>query len=500
VFPAVEQYGLIWTTQHASETGEAGPATVDVLETGTAFPLRALPFAAPPVLVMQHLADYTFSPTATLALDGSADIPLDHTAESKGSYSVKVTATSGPAADTVMLFVQPVDSNASVVYAVLADTPSDDEYIGVLHHHAQQLDQLRSQVEALAAELPTPAPMVVALERIEPNVDGPPAQRARGDAEVRVTVKRKWDTAVGVAAFELAPLDNEPLPTVQPGSHIDVHLPNGMVRQYSLVNAAGDQERYVIGVKREPESRGGSSCLHDTVQEGDVLAISAPRNNFALRRDAVATTLIAGGIGITPLLSMAETLVNDGLPVTLHYFVQSVEHAAFGERLDRLGEAVVRHNGLNPTRTGAELDTILAGQNSGYEGAHHVYICGPGPMLDAARSAAANAGWPDAAVHFEYFKNTTEIDQSTSFEISLARSSLTLEVNAGETILDVLRSNGIVMPSSCEQGACGTCVVGVIDGDPIHQDVYLNTSEREAADRIVTCVSRSASANLVLDI
>ncbi len=498
VFPCVERYGLVWTRDPHDDPTPSEAPTIRTLDGASPFPLRALPFAAPPALVLQHLTDYVFQPAAAIeAVDGD-ESPRCVT-EVIDSCSIQVTATSGSSVDTLVLFVQPVDSDASIVYGVLADSPPEHDRLAVLRHHARRLDDLRADVESIAADLPKPAPMEVALERIEPNLDGPPAPRARQDSELRVVVARKWETASEIAAFELAPLDSTGstvLPTVQPGSHIDVHLPNGLVRQYSLVNAAGEQERYVIGVKREPDSRGGSACLHDTVRQGDTLAISAPRNNFSLRRDAVATTLIAGGIGITPLLSMAETLADNHLPFVLHYFVRSPEHTAFGPRLDRLGDGVVLHVGLDPAETGTELESIL----SNYQDDNHVYICGPGPMLDATRATAADAGWPDSAVHFEYFANTTEIDRSTSFEISLARSSLTLDVSAGESILEVLRANGVAMASSCEQGACGTCVVGVISGEPLHQDVYLDSSERAAGDRIATCVSRAASERLVLDI
>jgi ferredoxin len=157
---------------------------------------------------------------------------------------------------------------------------------------------------------------------------------------------------------------------------------------------------------------------------------------------------------------------------------------------------VVRHLGLSPDDTGSTLTQLLAE----YDGAYHVYVCGPGPMLEATRDIAADAGWPDDAVHFEYFKNTTEIDDSSTFEISLARSALTLDVPGGKTILEVLRDNGVPMPSSCEQGACGTCSVNVLEGEPDHQDVHLNKSEKAAGNRIMTCVSRAKSARLVLDI
>jgi ferredoxin-NADP reductase len=326
-------------------------------------------------------------------------------------------------------------------------------------------------------------------------VAGLPESPAGRHAEVRVQVARKWETAPGVAAFELEPVGDR-LPTFQPGAHIDVHLPNGLVRQYSITNGPGETSFYRIGVKLEPQSRGGSQCLHETVREGDVLAISEPRNNFPLRRDSLRTILIAGGIGITPMLAMAQTLAKMGLTFELHCFAQSADHLAFSEVLDTLGESVVAHVGLTPDDTGARLAELLATHTP----AAHLYVCGPGPMLEATREIAAAAGWPDEAVHFEYFKNTLDIDDSSSFELALARSALTLSVPSGRTILDVLRDSGVPMTSSCEQGACGTCVATVLEGEPDHQDVHLNASERAAGDRIMTCVSRSKSDRLVLDL
>jgi ferredoxin-NADP reductase/nitrite reductase/ring-hydroxylating ferredoxin subunit len=455
-YPVVERHGLIWT----SLEGDGAPREVAELDTATSFALRSLPFDAPPELA-RELVDHAYD----------------------------------PGDERVVFFVQPVDRGECVVHAVLAHTPAADAQLTVWHRHALELDRVRDEAEAIAASRPRPEPIVPELERIEPREQGVPMPRARTDADLRVVVAGKRTVADDVVALELAPIDGE-LPAPQPGAHIDVHLPNGLVRQYSLTNRSGEGARYVIGVKREPESRGGSSCIHDTVREGDVLAISAPRNNFTLRRDAVDTVLVAGGIGITPLLSMAETLHADGHPFTLHLFARSEDHVAFGDRLAALGTDVVRHLGLSPDETGRALADLLGPPIADGQ----VYICGPGPMLDVARSEAAKAGWPDDAVHFEYFRNDTEIDDSSTFTISLARSGLTLDVPAGTTILEVLRANRIPMPSSCEQGACGTCIVGVIDGEPLHQDVYLNRRERESGTRIATCVSRARSDRLVLDI
>ena len=337
--------------------------------------------------------------------------------------------------------------------------------------------------------------MVQTLQQAPVHLAELPEAPSGRQAALRVQVDRKWQAAEGVAGFRLRPLEGG-LPTFQPGAHIDVHLPNGLVRQYSITNGPGETAYYRIGVKLEPDSSGGSQCLHETVREGDVLAISEPRNNFPLRRDSTRTILVAGGIGITPMLAMAQALNRMDLAFELHCFAQSEDHLAFRDVLDGLGESVVHHLGLSPDETVAEIRRLVAEP----ETFAHLYVCGPGPMLDATRREAAVAGWAGDAVHFEYFKNTTEIDDSSTFEVALARSALTVTVPSGTTILEVLREHGVIVPSSCEQGACGTCVATVLDGEPDHQDVYLNDSDHEAGERIMTCVSRAKSDRLVLDL
>ncbi len=485
-FVSVERYGLVWSGEEP--VGE--PPTVEVLEAGTPFGLRNLPVNASAELAVQHLRDHRFLPSDRLG-EGSAEMSVDSTDE----YSVTLTATDNGSASSVVFFVQPVDSGRSVIRAVLAETPAASDQMAVLRHHAVELNRLVARIEAEAALLPAPEPMVPVLQQVPLHLAEVPEAPSGRRAALRVQVRRKWETAAGVAAFELAPITGV-LPTFQPGAHIDVHLPNGLVRQYSITNGPGETSYYRLGVKLEPDSTGGSVCLHETVREGDVLAISEPRNNFPLRRDSMRTILLAGGIGITPLLAMAQALDRMSLPFELHCFAQSAEHTAFSDVLEGLGESVVRHLGLPPDETVAEIRRLVAAPDE----FTHLYVCGPGPMLEAARREAAAAGWPDDHVHFEYFKNTTEIDDSSTFEVALARSALTVTVPAGSTILEVLRENGVPLPSSCEQGACGTCVATVLEGEPDHQDVYLNDSDHQAGDRMMTCVSRARSDRLVLDL
>lgn len=486
-FSAVERYGLLWSAEEPQ--GEV--PEVPGLAEGELLTLRGIPVNAPADLVAARLKDYRFQPNGRI--DGSGS---KVSVEASNEFSVALRAVDEGDATYAVFFVQPVDSNRSVIRGVLDGKVADKLRLAVHHHHNDRLSKLRDLVEREAAAQPAPEPLEPVIERVSAELAEMPEETTLGrKATIRVEVARKWQAADAIAGFELRPIKGL-LPTFQPGAHIDVHLPNGLIRQYSITNGPGESDNYVIGVKLERDSKGGSTCLHETVRQGDVLAISEPRNNFPLRRDAVKTIFIAGGIGITPLLAMGQALANQSLVFDLHYFAQNEAQLAFPEKTASLGASFKPHLGLSPDETGVKLREILAGYRPGT----HLYLCGPGPMLEAARNIAAELGWPETAVHFEYFKNTNVIDDSSSFEVALARSCVTLKVPSGKTILDVMRETGIDMPSSCEQGACGTCLATVIEGEPDHQDVYLTDAERMSGNKIMTCVSRAKSARLVLDL
>jgi ferredoxin-NADP reductase len=245
-----------------------------------------------------------------------------------------------------------------------------------------------------------------------------------------------------------------------------------------------------------PESRGGSRQIADQVREGDLLSISAPRHNFPLRRDALRSVLIAGGIGLTPLLAMAKALRHGGNPFELHVFSRDEAHLPFADTLRGFGDNVRQYLGADPAQTAEAVANLLGP----YGFAQHVYVCGAPGLIDAVTRTAADLGWPDEAVHYEHFSNDREIDASSSFTVELARSALTVEIPAGCSMLAAIRQAGVSLPSSCERGACGTCVVNVLEGVPDHQDVYLNAREKAAGRSVVTCVSRANSQRLVLDL
>lgn len=314
-----------------------------------------------------------------------------------------------------------------------------------------------------------------------------------------VRVTRKAVEAEDICTFELASADGAPLPAFSAGSHIDVQLPGGLTRQYSLCNDPAESHRYLIGVLRDAASRGGSAAMHEQVREGSVLQISPPKNHFALAHHAPRHLLIAGGIGVTPILCMAERLAATGADFSMHYATRSRARTAFFERIARAPFAgrVSFHfdDGLAEQRLdiGAELTAQPAGT--------HLYVCGPQGLMDAVLGAARKAGWDETHLHHEYFGADVKPQAGDgAFEVLLASSGRVIPVAADRSVLAALADAGVIVPSSCEQGVCGTCLTRVIDGVPDHRDQYLLPDEQAANDQFLPCCSRAKSARLVLDL
>jgi vanillate O-demethylase ferredoxin subunit len=301
-----------------------------------------------------------------------------------------------------------------------------------------------------------------------------------------------------VRSFRLLRPNGAILPPFEPGSHIDVHLPSRLVRQYSLCNGPDGRTFYEIAVKREPKSRGGSEWMCSNLREGDLIKVGLPRNNFCLARDARFHLLMAAGIGITPLLSMARHLVVLRRPFELHYFVRSMDHAALLDRLAGGGFSgrVRIHSGIEPNALRAYVRTFLRRLELS-----HLYVCGPKPFMDGVKDVALPS-WPAEAIHIESFSPDLEAltSPAKAFEVMLARSGRSYLVPEDKTITDVLREQGVMIPVSCEQGVCGTCLMNVVDGIPDHRDVYLTDEERASGTLITPCVSRAKSTRLVLDL
>jgi vanillate O-demethylase ferredoxin subunit len=307
------------------------------------------------------------------------------------------------------------------------------------------------------------------------------------------------DETEEIKSFRFARVDGKPLKPFGPGAHISVQIPDGLTRQYSLINGPGERDAYHIAVKREPESRGGSRALHDRVTTGETLMIAGPRNHFPLERSAKHHVLLAAGIGITPLYSMAKHLVAEKASFELHYFTRSVKHTAFHEELstpDFAGK-VDFHYALDPESLRTYLHKLLRERRAGA----HLYMCGPRPFM-ALVEEIAGAAWPPEAIHMEYFSADPLASSGprTPFRVELARSRKAFDVPAEKSILEVLAQQGVNVVSSCAQGVCGTCITGLLGGDPDHRDAFLSEAERVACDKIMLCVSRAKSERLVLDL
>jgi ferredoxin-NADP reductase len=313
---------------------------------------------------------------------------------------------------------------------------------------------------------------------------------------IQARVRSATTIAQDVRCYELVAADQSPLPAYDPGAHIDLHLPSGAIRQYSLLGGA--DAHYEIAIQQALAGKGGSVEAFNVLVPGASVRISNPRNNFALALGATKHLFIAGGIGITPIMAMVRAVSRVREPFYLIYCTRSPARTAFldfARGLAAQGQAQLHHD---EGRSEAQLDVraVLAEQPEGT----HVYCCGPEGMMAAVREAAV--GWKAGAVHFEHFSNpqiaTRQASGNASFKVRLLRSGGTFDVPADRTIIEVLRDNGIEVQTSCESGLCGTCRTRYVSGTPDHRDLILD--DREHGDYMMICCSRSHSGLLTLDL
>lgn len=317
---------------------------------------------------------------------------------------------------------------------------------------------------------------------------------------MELIVRKKWQEADGIVGFELVDSRDSELPAFSAGSHIDVEAAPGITRQYSLCNSPEERNRYVIGVLRDPKSRGGSIAMHERVQEGNRIKISLPRNQFSLDLEAAHVALIAGGIGVTPLLSMARQLDKLGKSFELHYCTRSERQTAFRNTLASANMARVTSIYFDDQPDMARFD--ITNLLIKLPRATHIYLCGPGGFMEYVTNATKAANWPTGQIHREYFAPKPPNDQASSgsFELELARSHKVLIVPSDKRVIDVLQAAGVSIPVSCEQGICGTCLTRVIDGIPDHRDSYLTDEEHARNDQFTPCCSRCAGDKLTIDL
>lgn len=304
--------------------------------------------------------------------------------------------------------------------------------------------------------------------------------------------------AEGILEFELRHPSGGELPPYTSGAHIDLHL-DGMVRSYSLCNATMDTHRYIVAVGLDTNSRGGSRFLHEKARVGSLIAVTAPRNSFPLVEDAPHTLLIAGGIGVTPLWSMAQRLSELGRDWEMFYAARSRRTAAYVDELEALalnsGGKVHFHFDEVEGRS-ADLSSVLVRVDP----STHAYCCGPALMIEAFRAAAQDR-LPDDHVHVEFFKAAEPIGRSGErFDIRLNRTGRVMSVEPDQSILDVLLDAGVDIPYSCMEGICGSCQLAVLRGIPDHRDSVLSNRQRTANEVVIACCSRSKSDLLVLDV
>ncbi|ARU03353.1 oxidoreductase [Comamonas serinivorans] len=314
-----------------------------------------------------------------------------------------------------------------------------------------------------------------------------------------VQVVRRTPHTDDIVELELQALDAAALPRFEAGAHIDVHAGPGLVRQYSLCNPPADAGRYVIGVLRDPASRGGSAAIHERLTPGAQLQISAPRNHFPLQ-PARRSLLLAGGIGITPLLGMAHALHAAGTAFALHYCARSPARAAFLDTLAQapFGDRVQLHFDDGEPAQQLALAALL---HQAAAADDEVYVCGPAGFIAAVCAAAEQAGVAKSRVHVEYFSaQAVDTSGDGAFAVKLARSGQVFHIPADRSVTSVLLEAGIDIYTSCEEGTCGSCVTRVLEGEPEHRDVFLTDEEHASGQQFTPCCSRARTPMLVLDL
>jgi len=324
-------------------------------------------------------------------------------------------------------------------------------------------------------------------------------------ATLNLTIEDARLETDAIRSFSLKASNGKPLPAFTAGAHLKVHIPGlDEPRCYSLVCLANDAAlfgapaRYRLGVRLEDPSQGGSRYMH-RVAVGDTLTVEPPKNDFpvhAAEQDEPPPLLIAGGIGITPVASMAAELALQGRPFVLHYYGRSRGQMAFVETLSAQHGAALHLHADDDPATGLSLDTLLEGASP----ATHLYTCGPKGMIDAAVERAHARGWPQSHIHVELFTTPAPQSGDRGFDVELRQSGLTFHVPPDKTILEVLAEAGVDPMYDCTRGECGVCQVTVLEGTPDHRDYYLSDAEKKAGNVMQICVSRSLSDKLVLDL
>lgn len=323
---------------------------------------------------------------------------------------------------------------------------------------------------------------------------------SRTPESIEVVVGAVTREAQGISSWEFRLAGGGALPPFTAGAHIDLHLPNGLVRSYSLCNSQDDRDRYVVAINKDPKSRGGSKLVHENIGVGAKIGISEPVNNFPLIEDAGHVVFIAGGIGITPIWCMIQRLEALGRSWELHYSSRLREMCAFRQPLEALETRKPGRVHFNFDQEPGGRMTDLRSLMAAVPRDAHLYCCGPNPMLQAFETAAKESGRPSALIHVEYFTAKEAAAVEGGFTVVLKRSGVSFEVPHGKSILEVFLDNNVDVAYSCMEGVCGTCETAVIEGVPDHRDSLLSPEERASNKTMMICCSGSKTPKLVLDI
>lgn len=326
-------------------------------------------------------------------------------------------------------------------------------------------------------------------------------RKLRKSVQTSLSLKlvKKTVEAEGICSFEFADRKGKILPPFSAGSHIDITLGNGLIRQYSLCNDPQETHRYVVGVLLHGNSRGGSRAMHEDLQVGDVVEVSVPKNHFPLDHAAKRSLLLAGGIGVTPILCMAERLANAGADFTMHYCTRSAKRTAFMERIKQSSFAhrVSFHFSDGPAAQLIDIPAVLDKPLPDT----HLYVCGPSGFMDLVIATAQEKGWPATHVHREYFAGEIHSTvNNVAFDVKLASSGKIIHVAKEKSVVSALAECGIDIPTSCSEGVCGTCLTRVLAGEMEHRDRFLTAEERARNDQFTPCCSRSRNPLVVLDL
>jgi vanillate O-demethylase ferredoxin subunit len=314
----------------------------------------------------------------------------------------------------------------------------------------------------------------------------------RGSIDMRVTAIIY--AGPGVNLYEVRPISGDPVPPFDAGAHVDLYLSNGLVRQYSIASDPQDRDRYVLGIKFDTLGRGGSRFVHESVRAGTVIPISMPRSTFSLVEDGKRAVFIAGGIGVTPFLSMAQRASRIGMDWKLYVAVRTRADLAVLSAIQNQGGRVATH--VDEAHGNRPID--LAGIVRSVSPDTHLYCCGPSPMLKVFEQETSSR--ESRYNHIERFSNDLPAATAAGYTVQLARSNLTVKVEAGQTIIDALRREGIDVTTSCEQGVCGSCETKIVAGRPDHRDVILTDDEKASNRTMMICCSGSLDDVLVLDL